>query len=641
MPDEEKERTRVDRLLTEAGNELESIKTFIGDLPSHPSREQIERLVAGFEGVLEKIQQAGTDHKAYYQTAQNMKGQNNELVRKIEALKTELEGFKPAVGQNEELLQALHQAKEQIQALKEEIDKLSAPPNPAGTVHKVRSDGKIWIFTGGKKVLVNASPEIDAQSLKPGQEVILNDALNIVEVGGVETQGEVVTLKELMEDGKRARVNTRMDQDRIVELAEPLRALPLKVGDPLLIDIRSGYGVERLPKNEAQDLLLFEVPNTTYKDIGGLGTQIEKIRDAIELPFLHAEKFKQHKLDAPKGILIYGPPGCGKTLIAKAVANSLAKEVEKRTGTPTQGYFINIKGPELLNKYVGETERKIREIFQRAREKANEGMPVIIFFDELDSLLRTRGSGISSDVESTIVPQFLAEIDGVEGLKNVIVLGASNRQDLIDPAVLRPGRFDVKIEIGRPDQQGIKEILGIYLTPDLPLHSKYTNPEHKEFKEAYKAFQGNPAKIVEYIIERSTERICATDAKPFIYTLNGQEVSANNRVLKLTERSGEIIYLYVKDFASGAMIKNIVTRAKKIAVKRAIGGGEIGLKTRDLGRATEEEIKENQDLPNTSAGAEDWLRLQGHKGDIVHSERVALKTEKDRPVQKVTTGQYL
>lgn len=643
MPDVESERTRVDRLLTEAGGEIEAIKTAVGGLSICPSREQIEGLIVRLGKALEKIQQAGLDHKAYYQTAHQLKQKYEEMIAKLktslEVFKAELKEYKPIVEENERLRLMLQQAGEQIQALKEEIDKLSAPPNGVGVVDEVMPDGKVWIFAGGRKMRVNARSEIDLKSLRPGQEVVLNDLLSIVEIGRKESQGEVVTLEELMEDGRRVKVNTRLDESRIVELAEPLRSLPLKVGDLLLFDPRSGYCVERLPKNEAQDLLLFEVPDVTFGQVGGLSMQIEEVHEAIELPFLYPEDFKEHKLRLSKGVLLYGPPGCGKTLIAKAVANSLAKRIEEKTGVPAKSYFLNIKGPELLTKWVGETERKIREIFQRSREKASEGMPVVIFFDELDSMLRTRGSGISSDVESTIVPQFLAEIDGVESLKNVIVIGASNRQDLIDPAVLRPGRFDVKILVGRPDREGAKEIFRIYLTEDLPFHPKYTDEKHPEFRGKYRDFK-SPKDIVEYMIQKATARLWSTDKEPYHYKIGGQQMEADNRIVSVTTRDGKNFYLYLKDFVSGAMIESVVTRAKKSAFKRKIKGGEKGIKTEDLCVAVGKETDENQYLPNTSAGADEWLRMQGYREEVVRVTLVDRK-EKPRPVEEAKIGHYL
>src|SRR3989475_6908143 len=351
--------------------------------------------------------------------------------------------------QNEKLVNALYEAREQITSLKEEVDKLCAPPSTYGVYLSVNEDGTINVLSQGRKVKVNLHPSLKAEALKPGQELVLNEGLNVVEAAGYEIQGDVVILKELLEEG-RAVVTLRADEDKVGIVADPLRAVKLKVGDHILMDGKSGYLLEKLPKSEVEDLALEEVPDINYEDIGGLTTQIEAIKDAVELPYLYADYYREHQLTPPKGVLLYGPPGCGKTMIAKAVANNLAQKISEKRGEKVKGYFLNIKGPELLNKYVGETERKIREIFVKAREKAAEDVPVIVFFDEMDALFRTRGSGISSDVETTIVPQLLAEIDGVEGLKNVIVIRASNRQDLIDPAILRPGRLDLNIKVERP-----------------------------------------------------------------------------------------------------------------------------------------------------------------------------------------------
>src|SRR6185369_17016143 len=352
----------------------------------------------------------------------------------------------------EELLAAaLREARDEIAALREEVDKLCAPPSTYGVYLSTNEDGTVNILSQGRKVKVNTHPTIKVETLKPGQELILNEGLNVIEAAGYEVQGEVVILKEQL-DPERAVVTLRADEDKVAVVSDPLRAIRLKIGDHLLMDAKSGYLLEKLPKSEVEDLSLEEVPDIGYEDIGGLGSQLETIKDAVELPYLYADYYKEHKLTPPKGVLLYGPPGCGKTMIAKAVANNLAEKISEKRGEKIKGFFLNIKGPELLNKYVGETERKIREIFVKAKEKAAEDVPVIVFFDEMDALFRTRGTGISSDVETTIVPQLLAEIDGVEGLKNVIVIGASNRQDLIDPAILRPGRLDVKIKIERPDR---------------------------------------------------------------------------------------------------------------------------------------------------------------------------------------------
>jgi proteasome-associated ATPase len=513
-----------------------------------------------------------------------------------------------AFNQNEKLVNALYEAREQITALKEEVDKLCAPPSTYGVYLSANEDATVNILSQGRKVKVNIHPAIKVETLKPGQELILNEGLNVVEAAGYEVQGDVVILKEQL-DPERAVVTLRADEEKVGIIADPLRQLRLKTGDHLLMDAKSGYLLEKLPKSEVEDLSLEEVPDIGYDDIGGLGDQIEAIKDAVELPYLYADYYKEHKLTPPKGVLLYGPPGCGKTMIAKAVANNLAEKISEKRGEKIKGFFLNIKGPELLNKYVGETERKIREIFVKAKEKANEDVPVVVFFDEMDALFRTRGTGISSDVETTIVPQLLAEIDGVEGLKNVIVIGASNRQDLIDPAILRPGRLDVKIKVERPDQAAAGDVFHKYLTTEIPLA---------------------PGETIDAMI-------AATVAA--MYSL-----SEENRFLEVTYANGEKEVLYFKDFASGAMIESVVRRAKKLALKRLIGGGAKGVGTDDLLGAVREEFKENEDLPNTS-NPDDWAKIAGRKGErIVYVKVLTTETraeEKAKPVQKVATGQYL
>jgi len=518
--------------------------------------------------------------------------------------------------QNERLVAALHQAKEQIAMLRAEVDKLAAPPASYGTFLAAHPEGTVDVWTGGRKLKVSVAPGVDVTSLHRGQEVILNEALSVISSGGWDPQGEVVRLKDRL-DEHRVMVMLRADEERVVELATPLQSIPLQVGDILRLDPRAGVALEKLPKAEVEDLVLEEVPHITYADIGGLGPQIEQIRDAIELPVLYAEHFAAHKLIPPKGVLLYGPPGCGKTLIAKAVANALAQQISEKTGTSSPAYFLNVKGPELLNKYVGETERKIREIFARAKEKASAGSPVVIFFDEMDSLFRTRGSGISSDVESTIVPQFLAELDGVEGLRHVIVIGASNRQDLIDPAVLRPGRFDVKIRIDRPNREGGREIYGKYLTADLP------------WQEAELLAHGNdPTAVAGAAIEAALAEMFATDEA--------------HRFLEVTYASGEKETLYFKDFVSGALIESVCTRAKKIAVKRMIASGVKGLTAADLVAAVKAEFRENEDLPNTT-NPDDWVKIAGRRSErIVHVRPVFDREgKKPRKVETISTGHYL
>jgi proteasome-associated ATPase len=529
---------------------------------------------------------------------------------------------------NERLADTLRDARDQLITLKEEIDRLAQPPSGYGVFLEAVDDHSVDIFTGGRKLRVAVSPEVGIETLQHGQEVMLNEAMNIVEARGHERAGEVVMLKEILEGGDRALVIGHTDEERVVYIADVLRGSPLRVGDSLLLESRSSYVYERVPKSEVEELVLEEVPDIDYTDIGGLAKQIEAIRDAVELPFLHAELFKEHQLRPPKGILLYGPPGCGKTLIAKAVANSLAKQVARVRGesgddsdaSHAKSYFLNIKGPELLNKYVGETERHIRLVFQRAREKASEGTPVIVFFDEMDSIFRTRGSGVSSDVENTIVPQLLSEIDGVEGLENVIVIGASNREDMIDPAILRPGRLDVKIKIERPDAEAARDIFGKYILTSLPIHADDL-AEHG----------GSADATVSSMIQHTVERMYSeTD---------------DNRFLEVTYANGDKETLYFKDFNSGAMIQNIVDRAKKMAIKDLLTSGQRGLRMHHLQMACIDEFRENEDLPNTT-NPDDWARISGKKGERIVYIRTLVSggkgSEAGRAIDTISnTGQYL
>jgi proteasome-associated ATPase len=521
-----------------------------------------------------------------------------------------------AMGQNEKLADALRNERQKIEALAEEVEKLSQPPASFGVYLGTNDDGSIDVFTGGRKMRVTPAPDLDASRIMPGAQVILNDSLNAVEILDPDRQGEVVKVKDRLGDD-RVVVVGRGDEEYVATLAGTLVGQHVRAGDPVLFDPRSGVALELLPKEEVEQLVLEEIPDVSYEDIGGLEGQIEAIRDAVELPFLYAELFQEHQLEAPKGVLLYGPPGCGKTLIAKAVAKSLAEKVAERTGRDdVRSYFLNVKGPELLNKYVGETERQIREIFQRAKERSEEGLPVIVFFDEMDSIFRTRGTGISSDVESTIVPQLLSELDGVETLKNVIVIGASNREDLIDPAILRPGRLDVKIKIERPDAEQAKSIMSKYLHPVVPIH-----PDEVE------RYGGDVLQATTRMIERTVEQM--------------YEPSERNRFLEVTYASGDKEVLYFKDFNSGAMVENIVRRAKKEAIKRFLSTGEKGIKSEDLLVAIRDEFKENEDLPNTT-NPDDWARISGKKGERIVYVRTLLGDDGDgRQVERVNAGQYL
>jgi proteasome-associated ATPase len=572
-----------------------------------------------YQSEIEDLQDAirffGSDSNEFRRRLDRVLADYEALRRRYEATRDQ---FHDAERQNEKLVNMLQEAKQQIELLKEEVDKLCAPPNSYGVFTRANKDQTAEILVDGRPMRVNVHPSIDAFQLEEGQLVVLNEAFNVVEAAGYTQRGEVVSVVDFVSEN-RVLVLGHTDDERVVTLAEPLRREKIKVGDHLLVDSRTQYAFERMPKSAVEEVVLEEVPDVTYEKIGGLEEQIQTLRDSVELPYLHPDVFAEHQLKPPKGILLYGPPGCGKTLIAKAVANSLAKKIEKRTGRATTAYFLNVKGPELLNKYVGETEHKIREVFKKAREKASEDVPVVIFFDEMDSLFRMRGSGISSDMEATVVAQFLSEIDGVESLENVIVMGASNRQDLIDPAVLRPGRLDLKVKVNRPDQKSAWDIFSKYLTIDLPFHQSLMDK-----------FGSDPQKLVDGMIDAVIGEMYST--------------GDDNKFLEVTYAKGEREIFYFKDFASGAMIENIVARAKRKAVKRMIEDGERGIQLIDLTESVREEFKENEDLPNTT-NPDDWARISGRKGERIINVRTLMTgiSRREREIETVSSGsgQYL
>ena len=588
------------------------------------------------EGDAAELEQLRREAAILREQLQNSVG-GQRGVRDVQQLEARLDSL---AARNAKLMDTLKDARQQLLALREEVDRLGQPPSGYGVLLAVQEDDTIDVFTSGRKMRLSCSPNIDLKTLKMGQTLRLNEALTVVEAGSFEAVGEVSTLREVLADGHRALVVGHADEERIVWLAEPLVALEdmapevaatleddqlprrLRPGDSLLVDTKAGYAFERIPKAEVEDLVLEEVPDVAYSDIGGLTRQIEQIRDAVELPFLHKELYREYSLRPPKGVLLYGPPGCGKTLIAKAVANSLAKkmaEVRGEDAREAKSYFLNIKGPELLNKFVGETERHIRLIFQRAREKASEGTPVIVFFDEMDSIFRTRGTGVSSDVETTVVPQLLSEIDGVEGLENVIVIGASNREDMIDPAILRPGRLDVKIKIERPDAEAAQDIFSKYLTEGLPVNA-----------DDLAEFGGDRTACIEAMIEKVVHRM---------YT----EID-DNRFLEVTYANGDKEVMYFKDFNSGAMIQNVVDRAKKYAIKSVLESGQHGLRIQHLLDSIVDEFSENEDLPNTT-NPDDWARISGKKGERIVYIRTLVSGKTSSTSRTIDTesnlGQYL
>jgi proteasome-associated ATPase len=580
-PNADRQRSNAGRSETDAERLQDAMRFFGSD--SNEFRHRLEKMLADFEMLRRRYDQARTQHR-------------------------------DAERQNEKLVAMLQEAKQQIELLKEEVDKLCAPPNTYGIFIRANKDGTSEILMDGRPMRVNVHPNLDPFQLDEGQYVVLNEAFNVIEGAEYTQRGEVCTVVDSI-SASRVIVSGHTDDERVVTLSEPLRREHIKVGDPLLVDMRTQYAFEKLPKSTVEEVVLEEIPDVTYEDIGGLGDQIEILRDSVELPYIHPEVFLEHKLRPPKGILLYGPPGCGKTLIAKAVANSLAKRIEDRTGKATTAYFLNVKGPELLNKYVGETESKLREVFKKARDKASEDVPVVVFFDEMDSLFRMRGSGISSDMEATVVAQFLSEIDGVESLENVIVIGASNRQDLIDPAVLRPGRLDLKVKVSRPDRESAVSILEKYLTPDLPMHG-----------DSVEKYGGDKPLACQRMIQEVVENMYS----------EGDE----NKFLEVTYAKGEREIFYFKDFSSGAMLENIVARAKRKAVKRFLEGGDHGITADDMIDSVREEFKENEDLPNTT-NPDDWARISGRKGERIINVRTLITgmERKEQTIENVSSGQ--
>ncbi|WZJ69380.1 proteasome ATPase [Trueperella pyogenes] len=513
---------------------------------------------------------------------------------------------------NGRLADALQKSRRRIQELSEQVENLSQPPGSTATFLGANLERhEVIAIVNGRKMILAASRLVELGKIRPGQELLLNEALVVVGVTSYERTGEIVTVK-LMIDASRVLVQVHADDERVLRLAGRLQDQGVQVGDTVLADLKSGFVLEHVERPDVEHLLLEEIPDVSYADIGGLDAQIVQIKDSVELPFEQPELYREHGLKPPKGVLLYGPPGTGKTLIARAVATSLADKISRRDGyEKARSYFLNIKGPQLLDKYVGETERQIREIFSRARDRAASGIPVVIFFDEMEALFRTRGSGISSDVETTVVPQLLAEIDGVEQLDNVIVIGASNREDMIDPAILRPGRLDIKIRIERPNQHGAWDIMLKYLTADLPIHADEI------------ARYGNADAAVRAMARITVEKLFTRDeASEFI------EVS-------YADGSKEV--LYISDFVSGAMLAAIVGRAKKLAIKDLLAAGERGIRTEHMLAALAEEMRENEDLTQMT-NPDEWARIHGRgSGKRVTYVRplVASKTDRELPEEKV------
>jgi len=520
---------------------------------------------------------------------------------------------------NERLVTALGTARERIAELGQQLDAVTHPPVTLGLLTGLpRTRGaagdtgdavdaaqprEVAVSLSGRQMLLHVHPGVDDTELQVGRRVAVNDQMLVVATLPEPGTGEAVTLEERLDDA-RVLVTTGAGGTRILTLSSALGRIAgtgegLKPGDTLAADLRADVATALIERTSVEQLVVAETPDVSWADIGGLGPQIEQIRDALELPFTHPELFHAYGLRAPKGLLLYGPPGCGKTLIAKAVATSLADSPSASGIKGRPPAFLNIKGPELLSKFVGETERQIRAIFDQARKAAAEDRPVVIFFDEMEALFRTRGTGVSSDVETMIVPQVLAEIDGVESLRNVVIIGASNREDMIDPAILRPGRLDVKIRVNRPDAAAAEEILARHLTADLPLDPTELTA-HGGDREA------TAASLRRIVIEALYAR---NDATAVLEITEAHAVSGTStRVLHLA------------DLTSGAMLAAIVSRAKTASIKDELAGGAGGLNAARLRSAVKTEARQNEEITGATT-PEGWARLIGTRTSQIRNVR--------------------
>ena len=612
--------------------------------PPRPLMEEIRDLYQQLETVVPK------GHKEKAQLLRDCL----DIRERVEHLLNE---YEDKVIKNEMLSTKLEEVKPRIEKLRKRVDALTKPPTSVATFLELTSDTTALISITGRKMEINIDEGVDYKSLRTGQEINLNEAFVLVKAGSQERSGEIGVVDSIIDD-TRIRVTMRHDEKIVCERGATIRQKTISVGDEVLVDTKTHLALEVLEKSEHRELWLEEIEDVSYQQLGGLQKQILQIREEVEYPFLYPELFKDYHLELSKGILLYGPPGCGKTLLAKAMASNIIHKRSEEMKKDVKGYFMNIKGPEILNKYVGESERKIREIFQEAQKRANDTTLVVIFIDEADSILRTRGTAISSDVNNTIVPQFLSELDGVKTVKNVLTVLATNRQELIDPAVLRPGRIDRKIFIHRPNREEVREIFEIYLKQKpIPIHRKYVDSKHEKYDPKYKVFEDNHSKAIDYIIEQAISRLWATQDDYSYMNAKLERIRVNNSLLEVTFASGVKSILYLRDFISGALIKNIVDRAKRGVVLRIISltkekqisfkearEAEGGINARDLCVAIEAELSEAEDSLNIGENLQQWLDVQGYHQRVMHARSLVAERRKEieeqRKVEAVTTGHY-
>ena len=460
-----------------------------------------------------------------------------------------------------------------IKTLEEAIEKLKSPAHRIGTVLGQGENGLVRIVSGGTEYQAAAAPELmEEEGLKTGDQVALNEGFVAIAKLPLPIQGPMARISGKLH-GEQWLVQAATGNTETIVLSHvSLDSSSLKESEEVFLDSNQRVILGKLPKRESQTLIEDDFEKVEWSQVGGQEKVKEEIRKVLEYPLLHDKILQEMEYQVPKGFLFYGPPGCGKTLVGKAILTEVISKLSEQENSELQGRFIHVKGPEILNMWLGESERKIREIFKKARDYKEKGQVPFIFIDEAESILGTRQAWRGSNISNTVVPMFCAEMDGIQSLRDTVVILATNRPDLIDPAIVRPGRIDRKIKVRRPDREECKQILRVYLKDGLPR-------EHKDFDQMAEPF-------LDQLFKRNSEQ----------------------EVLVLTLRSGGNRKMYWSDFISGAAIEGIMKRSKESAIERAIKGETLCITVDDLTTALETEFKEGSLLPAES-NLEDWLQL--------------------------------